>query len=137
MNTFVANKIEEKIGDRPTVTINKSKYRENETMLALRWHGARDVRVEEVPAPAITKPKHVICKVTATTVCGSDLHQYHKEIMQFQKDEILGHGWMGVVEEVGSEVKKVKKGDRVVANFQIAYVLSRLGIYTVLSLAKG
>ena len=120
MNTFVANKAEEKLGDRPTVTTNKSKYRQNETMLALRWHGSRDVRVEEVPVPAITEPKDVICKVTGTTVCGSDLHLYHKEIMQLQKGEILGHEWMGIVDEVGSEVKKFKKGDRVVASFQIA-----------------
>jgi len=48
------------------------------------------------------------------------LHLYHKEIMQLQPGEILGHEWMGIVDEVGTEVKNVKKGDRVVASFQIA-----------------
>jgi len=62
----------------------------------------------------------VICKVTGTTVCGSDLHLYHKEIMQLQRGDILGHEWMGIVDEVGSAITQVKKGDRVVASFQIA-----------------
>jgi len=122
MNTFLANKLEQKLGDRPTVTTSEPNYRPNETMLALRWYGNRDVRVEEVPVPTVTEPTDVICKVTGTTICGSDLHLYHKEIMQMQQGDILGHEWMGVVDEVGSEIKNVKKGDRVVASFQIAYV---------------
>lgn len=120
MNTFVANKVEEKLGDRPTATTNQPATRPNETMLALRWHGNRDVRVEEVPVPAVTDPTDAVVKVTGTTVCGSDLHLYHKEIMQLVPGEILGHEWMGIVDEVGPEVKNVKKGDRVVASFQIA-----------------
>ena len=122
MNTFVANKAEEKLGDRPTATTNKPNLRPDETMLALRWYGNKDVRVEKVPVPAITEPTDVICKVTGTTVCGSDLHLYHKEILQMQEGDILGHEWMGVVDEVGSDIKTLKKGDRVVASFQIAYV---------------
>jgi Alcohol dehydrogenase GroES-like domain/Alcohol dehydrogenase GroES-associated len=124
MNTIFSTKVEE--SDRPTVTTNKAKYRPNETMLALRWHGNKDVRVEEVPVPTITEPADVILKVTGTTVCGSDLHLYHKEIMQLKKGEILGHEFMGVVDEVGSDVKNVKKGDRVVASFQIAYFTTSL-----------
>ncbi|KAI9805345.1 MAG: hypothetical protein M1833_005798 [Piccolia ochrophora] len=120
MNTFVANKAQEHLGDRPTATTNQPNMRPNETMLALRWYGNKDVRVEEVPVPAVTEPKDVVCKVTGTTVCGSDLHLYHKEILQLQQGDILGHEWMGVVDEVGSEVKNLKKGDRVVASFQIA-----------------
>ena len=110
--------------DRPTTTTNKPNHRPNETMLALVWHGNKDVRVEEVPVPAVTEPTDVICKVTGTTVCGSDLHLYHKEIPQLEKGNILGHEWMGIVDEIGSAVKTVKKGDRVVASFQIAYVMS-------------
>lgn len=68
----------------------------------------------------ITEPTDVICRVTGTTVCGSDLHLYHKEIMQLQSGDILGHEWMGIVDEVGSAITNVKKGDRVVASFQIA-----------------
>lgn len=122
MNTFVANKAEEMLGDRPTATTNAPNYRSDETMLALRWYGFKDVRVEEVPVPAITEPTDVICKVTGTTVCGSDLHLYHKEILQLQQGDILGHEWMGIVDEIGSDIKTLKKGDRVVASFQIAYV---------------
>ena len=74
----------------------------------------------EAPVPAITEPTDVIVRVTGTTVCGSDLHLYHKEIMQLKRGDILGHEYMGIVDEVGSAVKTVKKGDRVVASFQIA-----------------
>jgi len=120
MNTVVANKVEQYLGDKPTTTTNNPKTRPGETMKALRWHGNLSVSVDNVPVPAITEPSDVIVKVTGTTVCGSDLHLYHKEIMQLQDGEILGHEWMGVVDEVGSAIKNVKVGDRVVASFQIA-----------------
>ena len=89
-------------------------------MLPVRFLPRPDVRVVSAPVPAITEPTDVICKVTGSTVCGSDLHLYHKEIMQLHRGEILGHEWTGVVDEVGAEVKNVKVGDRVVASFQIA-----------------
>lgn len=120
MNTIIANTAEKALGDRPTSTTRDYKTRPNETMLAVRWYGDKDVRVEEVSVPTITEPTDVVVKVTGTTVCGSDLHLYHKEIMQLQKGEILGHEFMGVVDEVGPEVKSIKQGDRVVASFQIA-----------------
>ena len=122
MNTLVTNKAQEMLGDRKVLVHNADteQKRPGETMKALVWHGKKDVRVEEVPVPAITDPGDVICKVTGTTVCGSDLHLYHKEIMQMQAGDILGHEWMGIVDEVGPEVTKLKKGDRVVASFQIA-----------------
>lgn len=122
MNTVVTNKAQEMLGDRETIVhnVDNENKRPNETMQALVWHANKDVSIEEVQVPAITDPGDVICKVTGTTVCGSDLHLYHKEIMQMQDGDILGHEWMGVVDEVGPEVKNVKKGDRVVASFQIA-----------------
>jgi len=120
MNTVVANKAEQYLGDRETTTTPANKTRPGEFMKALRWHGNRSVSVDNVAVPAITEPTDVICKVTGTTVCGSDLHLYHKEIMQLQDNEILGHEWMGVVDEIGSAIKNVKVGDRVVASFQIA-----------------
>ena len=83
--------------------------------------------------PTVTEPTDVICKVTGTTICGSDLHLYHKEILQMQQGDILGHEWMGVVDEVGSEIKGVKKGDRVVASFQIAQVPKAYGEKTSLT----
>lgn len=88
--------------------------------LAFSTDHAIDVRVVESGIPAITEPTDVICKVTGTTICGSDLHLYRKELLQLQRGDILGHEWCGIVDEVGSEIKNVKKGDRVVASFQIA-----------------
>lgn len=76
--------------------------------------------VMEAPVPVITEPTDVIVQVTGTTVCGSDLHLYHKEIMQLKRGDILGHEYMGVVDEVGPAIKTVNKGDRVVFSFQIA-----------------
>jgi threonine dehydrogenase-like Zn-dependent dehydrogenase len=93
------------------------------SMLALRWYGEKDVRVEETGIPTITGPTDVICQITGTTVCSSDLHLYHKEILQLQKGDILGHEWMYIVIEVGGDVKTLK-GDRVVSSFQIAYIVS-------------
>jgi len=120
ITTTVANTAQSAMGDRPTTTTNDPDTRPGETHLTLQWYGNRDVRVLEAPVPAITEPTDVICKVTGTTVCGSDLHLYHKEIMQLQRGDILGHEWCGIVDEVGSAITNVKKGDRVVASFQIA-----------------
>lgn len=120
MNTVGANTVAKVLGERETATSIEHKTRPDEKMLALCWYGKRDVRVQEVPAPAVTDPTDVVVKVTGTTICGSDLHLYHREIPQLQKGDILGHEWMGIVDEVGSEVKTLKRGDRVVASFQIA-----------------
>jgi threonine dehydrogenase-like Zn-dependent dehydrogenase len=60
-------------------------------MKALAWFGPKDVRMVEVPIPDITEPDDVIVKVTGTTICGSDLHLYHGEILALQKGDILGH----------------------------------------------
>ena len=61
-------------------------------MKALAWFGPQDVRIIEAPVPDITEPDDVILKVTGTTICGSDLHLYHGEIVALQKGDILGHG---------------------------------------------
>ncbi|EFI27350.1 R,R-butanediol dehydrogenase [Coprinopsis cinerea okayama7 len=91
-----------------------------EKMRALAWFGTKDVRMIDAPIPKVTEPDDVILKVTATTICGSDLHLYHGEIMALQKGEILGHEFMGVVDSVGPSVKNLEPGQRVVASFQIA-----------------
>ncbi|KAJ9106842.1 hypothetical protein QFC19_002970 [Naganishia cerealis] len=80
-------------------------------MKALTWQGSNNVKVMECDVPAITQDKDVILKVTGTTICGSDLHLYHGEIVALQKNDILGHEFMGVVDEVGPGVTKLKKGD--------------------------
>ena len=89
-------------------------------MQALTYQGARDVRVESVPDPALQAPDDLILRVTATAICGSDLHIYRGKIPDMHDGDILGHEFMGIVEEVGSEVTSVKVGDRVVIPFVIA-----------------
>jgi len=91
-----------------------------EKMKALAWMGKNKVEVIEVPKPAIIEPRDVILKITGSTVCGSDLHLLHGTVVELQKGDILGHEFCGVVDSVGSEVTKFKKGQRVVASFQIA-----------------
>ncbi|KAI0376877.1 GroES-like protein [Hypomontagnella monticulosa] len=92
----------------------------SETMKALCWMGKNSVEVRDVPRPKIIEPNDVILKVTGSTVCGSDLHLYHGTVIQLSKGDILGHEFCGIVDEVGSAVKKVQKGKRYVASFQIA-----------------
>ncbi|HJQ49033.1 MAG TPA: zinc-dependent alcohol dehydrogenase [Gaiellaceae bacterium] len=88
-------------------------------MRALTWHGKRDVRVEDVPDPGIREPEDVIIRITSSGVCGSDLHLYEVMGAFMEKGDILGHESMGVVEEVGPEVREVSAGDRVVVPFNI------------------
>lgn len=88
-------------------------------MKALVFHGAHDVRVDTVPDPSILHPRDAILRVTATAICGSDLHIYNGFFPQ-PRPMVLGHEFMGVVEEVGSQVSSLKRGDRVVVPFPIA-----------------
>jgi len=87
---------------------------------ALTWHGRRDVRVDTVPDPRIDQPTDAIVRVTCSGICGSDLHLYEVLGPFMSEGDILGHEPMGVVEEVGSEVRRLSVGDRVVVPFQIA-----------------
>lgn len=89
-------------------------------MKALCWHGANDVRVDNVPDPKILNPRDAIIKITSTAICGSDLHIYDGYIPTMQSGDILGHEFMGEVVELGSAVKDVKVGDRVVVPFTIS-----------------
>ena len=89
-------------------------------MRSLTWHGTGDVRVETVPDPRIEEPGDILLRVTATAICGSDLHIYDGFVPQMQKGDILGHEFMGEVIDVGGDVKKFRRGDRVVVPFVIA-----------------
>src|SRR5215204_3140234 len=89
-------------------------------MKALTWHGTGDVRVDSVPDPRIEQPGDILLRVTATAICGSDLHIYDGFVPQMQSGDILGHEFMGEVVEVGKEVTKFRRGDRVVVPFVIA-----------------
>lgn len=89
-------------------------------MKALTYHGPHSVRVENVPDPAIEQPDDIILRVTATAICGSDLHLYRGKIPKVEHGDIFGHEFMGEVVETGREVKNLQKGDRVVIPFVIA-----------------
>ncbi|AZV49029.1 zinc-dependent alcohol dehydrogenase [Bacillus halotolerans] len=87
-------------------------------MKALTYQGKEHVVVKEVEAPRIQDARDAIIRITATGICGSDLHLY-KNGIPAAPDYIIGHEPMGVVEETGSEVQSLKKGDRVVIPFNI------------------
>src|ERR1700712_1430750 len=89
-------------------------------MKALTYHSAYNVQVDNVPDPIIVEADDIILRVTATAICGSDLHLYRGKVPGMKSGDIMGHEFMGIVEEVGSAVTRVKKGDRVVIPFVIA-----------------
>ncbi|CAK3767603.1 probable S-(hydroxymethyl)glutathione dehydrogenase [Lecanosticta acicola] len=101
--------------------MDREKYGDpSENMKALAWMGKKSVEMIECPKPKIIEPRDVILKITGSTVCGSDLHLYHGTVVELAKGDILGHEFCGVVDEMGSAVTGLQKGDRVVASFQIA-----------------
>ena len=77
-------------------------------MRALTYHGANDVRVDTVPDPGLQEPDDIILRVTATAICGSDLHLYRGKIPRLERGDIFGHEFMGIVEEAGSAVTAVQ-----------------------------
>lgn len=89
-------------------------------MRALTYHGAHSVSVDNVPDPSIEQADDIILRVTATAICGSDLHLYRGKIPQVKHGDIFGHEFMGEVVEVGGGVKDIQRGDRVVIPFVIA-----------------
>src|SRR3954452_17778649 len=89
-------------------------------MRALTWHGKRDVRVDTVPDPTIQDQTDVIVEVTSPGICGSDLHLYELLGPFMGEGDILGHEPMGVVAEVGADVRELNVGDRVVVPFNIS-----------------
>jgi threonine dehydrogenase-like Zn-dependent dehydrogenase len=89
-------------------------------MRALTYQGSHDVRVETVPDPILQEKDDVILKITATAICGSDLHMYRGKIPAMKGGDILGHEFMGEVVDAGPNVTKLQKGDRVVVPFVIA-----------------
>jgi threonine dehydrogenase-like Zn-dependent dehydrogenase len=89
-------------------------------MKALCWHGTGDVRVDNVPEPTIQDPRDAIIKITASGICGSDLHLFDGFMPTMEKGDILGHEPMGEVVAIGSAIRNLKVGDRVVVPFTIA-----------------
>lgn len=89
-------------------------------MKAVVYQGIRDVAVQKVADPFIEQDDDIIVKVTSTAICGSDLHLIHGTVTGMYPGYVLGHETMGIVEEAGKGVTRVKKGDRVVVPFPVA-----------------
>jgi threonine dehydrogenase-like Zn-dependent dehydrogenase len=86
-------------------------------MRASVYRGKGDVRIESVPDPKIRKPTDAVVRVTHACICGSDLWYYRGISESWEPGWRTGHEWMGIVEDTGSEVRTLKKGDRVFAPF--------------------
>jgi threonine dehydrogenase-like Zn-dependent dehydrogenase len=89
-------------------------------MLAMTYRGPYRVRIEDKPLPAIEHPGDAIIRVTRAAICGSDLHLYHGLVPDTRVGTTFGHEFIGVVEETGSSVTKLKRGDRVLVPFNIS-----------------
>jgi len=88
-------------------------------MRAVTYQGPNQVKVAEVEDAKLEKKDDIVIKITSTAICGSDLHLYQGS-MPLPHGYIIGHEPMGIVEEVGPDVTKVKKGDRVIIPFNVA-----------------
>ena len=88
-------------------------------MKAVTYQGHKNMEVREVHDPIIEESTDAIIKITASGICGSDLHLYHQGDLFMDPGFVIGHEPMGIVEEVGKDVKTLKKGDRVVIPFNI------------------
>ena len=88
-------------------------------MKAALFKGKGRIDVEDIEKPSLEHNKDAIVKITLTSICGTDLHMYHGKI-PFEKNHVLGHEFVGIVEEIGSEVGNIKVGDKVVGMSTIA-----------------
>src|SRR6266516_1937455 len=95
------------------------KQEEEKNMRATVYHGPGDMRIDQVPDPSIQAPTDVVARITHAGICGSVLWSY-RGIDQREPGDRMGHEWMGMVEEVGAEVRTLKKGDRVISPFLIS-----------------
>lgn len=89
-------------------------------MHALQWLGKKNVGVKEMPKPCLTDKGDIILRVTNTAICGSDLHLFLRGMPGMASGDVLGHEFMGIVDEVDDAVTSVKRGDRVVVAFDIS-----------------
>jgi threonine dehydrogenase-like Zn-dependent dehydrogenase len=89
-------------------------------MKAVVFHDIGDIRLEDVPEPKITEPTDAIVRVTASAICGTDLHMVRGTLQGMKKGTILGHEGVGIVEAIGDQVRNLDIGDRVVIPSTIA-----------------
>src|SRR5437773_7053040 len=89
-------------------------------MKAVVFYGVGDIRLEDVREPRIEEPTDAIVRLTASAICGTDLHTVRGTLPGMKPGTILGHEGVGVVEEVGKNVRNLRTGDRVVIPSTIA-----------------
>src|SRR6266704_4550922 len=121
-----------KTSERVLVLIAIERQTKEKFMRATVFHGPGDVRVEQVPDTGLREPTDVVVRITHAAICGSDLWPY-RGLEPFPPEGRLGHEWMGMVEDVGSQVTTIKRGDRVIAPFAFAdgtCEFCRKGLYT-------
>lgn len=80
-------------------------------MLAMNYRGPYRVRLDHKPHPEILHPQDAIVRVTRSCICGSDLHLYHGLVPDTRVGSTFGHEFVGIVEEIGPDVTKIKVGD--------------------------
>ena len=88
-------------------------------MKAALFKGKGRIDIEEISKPSLQDSKDAIVKITLTSICGTDMHMYHGKI-PFKKNNVLGHEFVGIVEEIGAEVTNIKPGDKVIGTSTIA-----------------
>jgi threonine dehydrogenase-like Zn-dependent dehydrogenase len=89
-------------------------------MKAVVFHGVGDIRIDDLPEPAIQQPNDAIVRITASSICGTDLHMVRGTMGDMVPGTILGHEGVGVIEEIGPNVRNLSVGDRVVIASSIA-----------------
>ena len=100
------------------VTVMSYNHHTKKTMKAAVYEGNGILRFEERPVPHIISPKDAIVRVTLTTICSSDIHIKHGAVPRAVPGTILGHEFVGIVEQTGKAVKRFKQGDRVAVNVE-------------------
>ncbi len=89
-------------------------------MEAVTFHGPKQIRVESVADPSISEPGDALVRVTMSAICGSDLHLYRGRMTGVEPGIVIGHEYVGIIEEVGAGVRDLRPGDRVVGSFHTA-----------------
>lgn len=108
-------------------------------MKAVVFHDVGDIRLDEVPEPTLRQPNDAIVRLTASAICGTDLHFVRGSVGGMKPGTILGHEGVGIVEELGDEVRNLQVGDRVVIPSTIACgncVYCRAGYYAQCDIAN-
>jgi threonine dehydrogenase-like Zn-dependent dehydrogenase len=108
------------VGRKAAAKLDRPAFQQQKPMKALVWHKPEHVAVENVPRPTLGSAGDAIVRITAAAICGSDLHHYHGAMPGMMDGDIMGHEFIGIVEEVGPAVEKVKVGDRVAVSCVIA-----------------